>query len=118
MNFLSRQEYEAIVFLGLLDMGIQAEQANLLINSRFPTAGQSLLAECSARGVGLTLPDLEEFLWATVGQRWEDGSTIDPATTLFNASNVESFLAWACENRRGVETLPPTFTAKDSAEVQ
>ncbi len=100
--YLNEDQYQKVLQRALNSHGVGLPIAVLLIESRLPTYGSMLLAECSSRGIDLTMADVEEYLWdVNNSDRWADGEKIDVEKTLFGALSIEAMLKWASLKNRG-----------------
>jgi hypothetical protein len=96
---LSRNEYEALIRLGLRERGVDDATVNLLLAARWPMTAPDLLAECAGRGRLLAIGDLEEWYKSV----YDDPEPI--LTIVFGPLHVTAFLDWAVASDRGRPTL-------------
>jgi hypothetical protein len=112
--YLSDNHYHDVLLAALHVQGVPLPLAETLIAARLPTHGSLLIAECSNRGIDMTLADVEEYLWQiNGGNTWFDGEIVDVERTLFHVATIDSLLEWASVHRRG----KPSATSQTVREI-
>ncbi len=102
---LTREQFEQAIAVGMLEMGIPIAVVPNLLNARWPMTANAVLAECSGRGLNLSITDLEEFLWDLKGKQLPDGLPVDPHRIMFDPIPVDRLLDWAVQHDRGTPSM-------------
>lgn len=119
MKYISLEAQDQLMFCGLKSRGFPPRQAIDLVDSRWPLYGNFLLAECSGRGIELTMTDVENYLWEKFGSRRQNNETYDPATVPFSASDTECLLEWCSQKNQGKQVgLLATMSEETLAEIE
>lgn len=114
MRYLSAAEYDGILLIGLMRLGLTRADATRLIAARWPMDAHGLVSEAHGRGLVVSLDGIAEWLAATIGPTWADGQPVDVGHVMFTASIGDRCFSWLAATGRATATLTGELMARDT----
>lgn len=115
MRWLKRDEYDAVLFATLADLGLPRAQAAILIAARWPILPQNVASEAAGRGLVIRPEHVDEYLDELCCRNGKERLPTDEVAFLPVA--FDDFLAWCVRTGRAELTKMGELLQEDDRPV-